>query len=139
MNQVKERNWYPLSFVPAFSGQVDGLIGILEAQRKALLPATSKPHVLDDQIINIASSAFKQNAEYIQLYQEQVERWMREAHTESHRQALSLLNEKLSKARKLNVQLVALGKELGQGTIDKVFAKDDLELALDFLSGKKRF
>ena len=139
MNQIKERNYYPLSFIPAFSGQIDELIEILEAQLRAFSPAKSKPHVLDDQIINRASFAFKKNAEYIQLYQEQTDKWLREAHTETHRQALSLLNEKLSKARKLNADLVALAEELGKGTIDKVLAKDDLELALDFLSGKKRF
>ena len=139
MNQVKERNYYPLSFIPAFSGQIDELTEILEAQLRAFLSAKRKPHVLDDKTINRALSAFKENAEYIQLYQEQVERWTREAQTESHRQALSLLNEKLSKARKRNVELVALVEKLGKGTIDKILQKDDLELALDFLSGKKRF
>ena len=139
MTQIKERNYYPLSFIPAFSGQVAELVEILEAQLKAFSPAKNKPHVLDDQIINRASSAFKANAEYIQLYQEQTDKWMREAQTETHRQALSLLNDKLSKARKLNVELVALVEELGQGTIDKVLAKDDLEFALDFLSGKSVF
>ena len=138
MNQVKQRNWYPLSFIPAFAGQVDELIEILEAQLKSFLPAKNKPHILDDQTIHRASSAFKQNAEYIQLYQEQADKWIREAQTDSHRQALSLLNEKLSKARKLNVELVALVEELGKGTIDKVLAKDDLELALEFLSGKSK-
>lgn len=136
MNQVKQRNYYPLSFIPAFSSQIDELVDILEAQSKSFLPARNKPHVLDDQTISRALSTFKQNAEYIQLYQEQIDKWIREAQTESHRQALALLNDKLSKARKLNVELVALVEELGKGTIDKVLAKDDIELALEFLSGK---
>ena len=136
MNQVKQRNYYPLSFIPAFSSQTDELVDILEAQSKSFLSAKSKPHALNDQTISRALSAFKQNAEYIQLYQEQIDRWLREAQTEFHRQALALLNDKLSKARKLNVELVAMVEELGKGTIDKVLEKDDIELALEFLSGK---
>ena len=138
MNQVKQRNWYALSFIPALAGQIEELIDVLEAQRKAFLPAKSKPHVLDDHTVNRALSLFQANSECIHLYQEQIDRWTREAQIELHRQALPLLNDKLSKARKLNVELIALVEELSKGTIDKVLAKDDIELALEFLSGKSK-
>lgn len=74
MNQVKQRNWYALSFIPTFSAQIDELVDILDAQRRTFLPARNKPHVLDDQTVNRALSAFKANAEYIHLYQEQIDR-----------------------------------------------------------------
>ena len=52
--------------------------------------------------------------------------------------AVERLEDQLTRLRKVIAAILALAKELKGGTIESVLAKSAIELALEFLSGKRK-
>ena len=56
----------------------------------------------------------------------------------AQQQELERLTHQLAALHRVLTASLALAKELQAGTIEKVLAKDDVELALEFLLGKRK-
>ncbi len=134
--EVKERNWYPLSYISFFQAQITELLEDSKKQLALFLSIKGNPAAIDDELHDRAIRLFKERPQYIQLYQEQVDRWQEEDIDNSHKRTLEIMNNDLKEARKLNQDILDLLNELE--TIEDLVAKDDFEVALDFLSGKLR-
>jgi hypothetical protein len=71
-------------------------------------------------------------------YTEQLARWQRARPTPAQQQELERLTHQLTALRRVLTASLALAEELQAGTIEKVLAKDDVELSMEFLLGKRR-
>ena len=71
------------------------------------------------------------------LYEEQFSRWKKEL-TSQQREEVERLSKQLERLRAVVASILSLAAELKGGTTEKVLAKDDVELAIDLLSGKMK-
>jgi hypothetical protein len=54
------------------------------------------------------------------------------------RYEIGRLTDQLTELRQVLTACMALADEMKDGTIEKILAKDDVELALEFLMGKRK-
>jgi hypothetical protein len=54
------------------------------------------------------------------------------------RYEIGRLTDQLTELRRVLAACLALADEMKDGTIEKMLAKDDVELALEFLMGKRK-
>ncbi len=117
---------------------VDGLLDEAERQFANLASCRSKPHVLDDYTVDRVLKVYSDQAEDVDLYEEQLARWSKLDVGSTQRRELARLSAKISAIRAQIAEILALAKELKQGTIETILAKSDCELGLDVLLGKRR-
>ncbi|NRA73926.1 MAG: hypothetical protein HRU36_04210 [Rickettsiales bacterium] len=134
MKTTQTQNFYPISMLPTFTGQIDQLIEALEEKHKLFNQAKDSPASLDNALVERALTLLQKNAEHIFLYYEQLNKWKRETVTDAQKKSIDIFAQKISQSRELNTTLIDLVKDLKESTIDKVLEKDDPELGLDFLS-----
>ena len=58
--------------------------------------------------------------------------------TEQQKGDIERLNSWIHKIKEINERVLELAKLISENTIDKILAKDDMELALEVLSGKRK-
>ncbi len=114
---------------------VDGMLDSAEDNYRSLREARGRPHVLDDATVNRVVEVYTTQSDDLWLYEEQFSRWKKETLTAQQRGEVERLSSQLERLRAV-VASVSLAGELKDGTIEKVLAKDDVELAIDLLSGK---
>ena len=59
MNKKQQQNFYPISMLPTFIGQIDQLIETLIEKYKLFTKAKDNPASLDDNIVNRALKIFQ--------------------------------------------------------------------------------
>jgi len=72
------------------------------------------------------------------LWDEQLRRWSEESLNRIRRREVERLQGQMTALHKVVGDILALADELGRGTIEKVLAKDDMEVGLEFLLGLAR-
>ena len=72
------------------------------------------------------------------LYEEQLLRWTKASPTERQRREIGRLTDQLSALRQVLTLCLGLADEMKAGTIDRILSKDDVELAIEFLMGKRK-
>lgn len=68
-------------------------------------------------------------------------RWGRDTLTPAQHQEVTRLSEQLGRLRTINAAILTLAEELQAGTIERMLAKSDLEIGLEWLlrqSGERR-
>jgi hypothetical protein len=95
----------------------------------------TEAYVLDDSTANCVISAFTTQIADLWIFNEQLQGWQSEALTPEQRAEVTRLVEKMRRLREVDHQVLALARELSRGTIEKVMAKSDEELGLEFLMG----
>ena len=105
---------------------------------QSLEQARPHPHVLDDYTIGRVREAHGTQLNDLGWYTEQLARWQRASPTRAQAQELARLTQQLAALHQVLTTSLALVEELQAGTIEKVLAKDDVELAVEFLLGKRR-
>jgi hypothetical protein len=138
MQLVKERSimnnptqWQPISKLP----HIDGM---LEAAQ-ILLPAKARPHALDDYTVNRVIKVFTNQQDDLWLFEEQLKRWSETTLSAQQRKEVERLQGQMKKLREQITTILALADELSKGTIEKVTAKSDAELGLEFLLNPEKF
>jgi hypothetical protein len=124
------RNPYTLAMVAT---HIDGMLQADREQYETLLQAKPKPHVLDDFTINRVIAAFTTQRNDFGLFDQQLQRWAALPLTDDQRREVERLMEQMRLLRENNEQVLTLARELSKGTIEKVMAKSDVELGLEFL------
>src|SRR6266568_5036074 len=100
---------------------------------QSLEQARPRPHVLDDYTIGRVREAHGTQLNDLWWYTEQLARWQRASPTSAQQQKLDRLTQQLAALRRVLTASLALAEELQAGTIEKVLAKDDVALALEYL------
>jgi hypothetical protein len=114
------------------------MLEMAEEQYSTLLEVRDRPHVLDDSTVGRVIEVFTKESEALWLYEEQLRRWQAIDLTATQRQEVERLGGQLSTLREVIASILALAEELKGGTIERVLAKSDIELALEVLLGKRR-
>jgi len=128
--------WHPISALPMIAQALDGMVESAEDVLQSLEQA--RPHVLDDHTIGRVREAHGTQLNDLWWYTEQLARWQDANPTPTQHQELARLTQQVAALRRVLTASLALAEELQAGTIEKVLAKDDVELALEFLLGKRK-
>ena len=73
--------------------------------------------------------------EFVDIYAEQIRRWQDQAPSAAQRRELNRLDEQNRRLRQATTEVLTLVAELRKGTINRIMAMSDLELALRALLG----
>jgi ribosomal protein L16 Arg81 hydroxylase len=120
---------------------VDGVLANSEEQHETFSHVRTKPHVLDDEIVNRAINLYQAQLDDLWFYEEQFARWLKEPLTAGQREEVNRLAGQLPpgapRARELSEKILALLHEIKRGTINRILEKDAPrglpELGLEFL------
>lgn len=133
-----EINWQPVESLPLIGSMVDGLLDEAERQYVNLMSCRSRPHVLDDYTVDRVLKVYSDQADDVDLYEEQLSRWSKLELTFAQSREVGRLSAQIPALRTRVAEILTLAKELKQGTIETILAKSDYELGLDVLLGKRR-
>jgi transposase-like protein len=125
--------WQPIRMLPTLARHIDGMLEADREQYETLLEAKLKPYVLDNATVTRVIRAFETQAKDFWLFEEQLKRWQSGPLTAAQRQEVERLVGQMRALRENNEKVLKLSRELAQGTIEKVLAKSDAELGLEFL------
>ena len=131
-------NWQPISFLPNIAWMIDGMLESAKDVQGSLEQARSRPHVMDDYTIGRVREAHGTQLDDLWLYEEQLSRWQTPTPTEAQQQEITRLTRQLAGLRGVLTATLALADEMKDSTIEKILAKDDFELGLEFLMGKHK-
>lgn len=138
MNEDQTPTWRPLGDLPLIASMIDGMLADTQEQYQNLLAVKDRPHVLDTPLVERIEAVYTTQAGDFWLYEEQLAHWRRESLSEAQGREITRLEERFGELRAVNDRILALAAEFKEGTIDKILAKDDIELAFEFLSGKRK-
>jgi hypothetical protein len=133
--QQKQPHWQPISMLPRLSTHIDGMLEADVEQYETLKLARGKPHVLDDFTVNRIKQVFSTQKNDFWLFEEQLKRWQSGQLIDEQRAEVTRLDAQMRRLRENNTKVLALADELSRGTIEKVMAKSDEQLGLEFLMG----
>ena len=125
--------WQPITRLPLIASHIDGMLEAAEEQYELLQQARPKPHVLDDFTVGCVTEVYTVQQADLGLFEEQLRRWKTGTLTTSQRKEVERLVGQMAHLRQVIAQILALAQELKQGTIERVLAKSDEELGLEFL------
>lgn len=108
-------------------------------QYENLLQAEHKPYVLNDAIIDKTIKVFKEQLDFICLYENQISKWHdEETLTPKIESDLSISQAQLEDLNNILTNILSLANKLKNGTIEKVMAKSDLELGMVFFKNNPK-
>jgi hypothetical protein len=139
MTDSESLQWQPLSALPKVSRDVDEQFRNTREQYEQLLRTRDQPHLLDDATVARVMRLVKDELEFLPVYREQLARWYQSQPAPGQFIDLDRMTHQLDRWRELLEQQLALAQELNVGTIDKVLAKSDHELAAALLAGDMKF
>lgn len=125
--------WQPIEMLATFGPHIEGMLASSQEQYETLLPARSKPHVLDNYTVNRIISVFIEQTGDLWLFDEQLQRWATGQISAEQRAEVERLQGQMKTLRETDEQILALARELSQGTIEKIMAKSDEQLGLEML------
>jgi signal transduction histidine kinase len=126
-------NWQPLTALPLIASLIDGELADGREHHASLLAVRDRPYVLDDATVERSLKLHAEQRDFLGVFAEQLARWRNEQPTDAQRRELDRLEGQLERLRKVLNAILELAEELKQGTIERVLAKNDLELGLEAL------
>ncbi len=129
-------NWQPLSMLPTLADMVSGMLDEVETQLKSLRAAQEKPHVLDDYTVGRVLKVYREQQDFLWVYEAQLARWQKETLNAPQRQQTEQMAAQLKQLEPGLSEILEIAEDLKGKTIESILKKSDTELALDVLSGK---
>lgn len=129
----------PLTMIPTVLKITDDMLVGAKEQLANMKIAKEKPHILDDNIIERSLKLYKEQNDDSALFLQQCSIWEQEQLTELQLTQVQEIENCTHLLIDINNQLIAIFEHCKDFTINKILAKDDLELAFDFLTGKTPF
>lgn len=136
MAQNSPVNWQPISQLSFIGSCIDGMLESLEENLENLKAANERHGSMDDATVSRVIQVYIAQRDDLWLYEEQISRWQNAQPTESQKAELSRLSRQMERLRTGLNSALGLADEMKEMTIEKILAKDDVELALEVLSGK---
>lgn len=125
---------HPLSFLPTFSVMLHELLEQTKIQYRNLLEAKTKPHVLDDRIIERLTKVYREQQEQEGFWVHQLDAWQKQTLTENQHKKIHDLMEPARHIKIINQQMLDLIEELAPHTLTKLLQKDPFDYGLELLS-----
>ncbi|MFZ7760027.1 hypothetical protein ACO1DG_29530 [Bacillus thuringiensis] len=132
-------NWQPIQNLPIIANLIDGQSSDAKEQYVNLLEALSKPHVLNDAIIQRTIHVYTEQLEFVWIFEEQLSKWKKEERlTPIEQSEIERLQGKVQQLHSILTDILAITEKLKDGTYEKVMAKSDLQLGIESLQKIKR-
>jgi len=138
MTHPPEPQWQPIGRLPFIAHAIDGMLEAVEEQHSLLAQARPRPHLLDDATVARVTAVFTQQSDDLWLYEEQLRRWRDTELTATERGEVERLSGQIERLRTAFTEILSLAAELKHGTLEQVLAKNDIELAMEWLSGQRQ-
>lgn len=129
----------PLTVIPTVLKITDDMLLAAKEQLANMQMAKEKPHILDDDIVERSLKLYKEQNEDSAFFLQQCSIWKQEKLTELQLTQVQEIESLTNLLIDINNQLIAIFEHCKDFTINKILAKDDLELAFDLLTGKTPF
>jgi len=127
-----------ISNLPLMCKMIEEPLKEAEGLYKNLQEAKDKPQVMDDETVDRAIDLYTKEMEMDWVYEEQLKRWLSESPDEKTKREIIRLQEQRKRYKEVANAIIALGKKLKEGTIDRIKELNDAELGLRaFLGGFK--
>jgi signal transduction histidine kinase len=130
-------NWQPISQMMLIASMIDTSLDDTREHLATLTKARAKPHVLDDATIDRVERVHSEQMEFIATYTQQISRWRDEKPSDSQKQTLDRMATQNQQLLDVTTDVLALARELRNGTIARVLGMSDVELGLQSLLGKR--
>ncbi len=130
--------WQPISALPMIGSLIDEMLANAEEHYETIQEAKGRPYVLDDAIVARIIQVHTDQLEDHWLFEQQVSRWSQKDVTETQQREVERLQTQVTKLKEVLQAILAFAEERKPNTIEKVLEKSDVEVAVDFLSGKLR-
>ena len=134
--QKQQPTFHPISKALSFLEITDGMLKSSQEQLVNMKNIKDKPHILNDELINRSVKLYTSQNEDLDLFLQQCSLWREKELTEIQQYQVTTIEENANTLIKIHNQILDIVDKCKDSTIDKILAKDDLELALDALSGK---
>lgn len=131
----KSPQWQPIGKLSLIASMIDGMLESANEQYANLQEARKRPHVLDDYTVGRVREVYTTQKSDLWLYDEQLNRWNKGTLTPIQRKEVERLANKMEQLHEVITRILTLADELAKGTIEKVLAKSDVELVLEYLLG----
>ena len=128
-------NWQPIRQLPLVASMIDDALSDTSDHLRTLTTARATPHLLDDATIARIERVHGEQLEFVDIYAEQIRRWRAEGPSAAQAREPDRLDEQNRRLRQVTEDVLALARELSEGTIDRIMAMSDLELGLRALLG----
>lgn len=133
MSNKQEPNWQPITNLPMIADMIDGQVAEAQKQYTELLAARKIPYVLDNYTVDRIIKVFKEQQDFIWIYEKQLSRWQADNPSISQMDEITRLQEQVKKWSGILIDILALAETLKSGTIEKMMTKSDLELGMEFI------
>lgn len=133
MSNQQEPNWQPIKNLPMIAGMIDGQFAEAQNQYAKLLAAHKTPYVLDNYTVEQIIKVFKEQQDFIWIYEKQLSRWQEEIISISQQTEITRIKGQVERWNTALRDILALAEELKSGTFEKMIDKSDLEIGMEFL------
>jgi hypothetical protein len=131
--------WQPLSALPQIERDINEQFDNTRELYEHLCQGRDRPHLLGDALVERVLRHVADQVEFLPVYREQLALWYRSQPTASQFLELDRVTHQIDRWESLLNQQRSLAEELSAGTIDKMMALSNEELAQGVFSGKIPF
>jgi hypothetical protein len=128
--------FHPVTMIPTVLKITDDSVVEAKEQLARIKIVKERPHILDDDLVERSLKLYKEQNDDSAYFLQQCSFWRKEKLSELQLAQVQEIENCTHLLTDINNQLIAIFEYCKNYTIDKILAKDDLELALDFLAGK---
>lgn len=139
MSDDDTASWQPLSELERIARGIDEQFDNTRDLYEHLCTGRDQPHLLDDAVIERVLRHVADQVQFLPVYRELLARWYQSQPTAEQLIRLDRVTHQLDRWEALLKEQRALAEEFSAGTIDKMMALSDEELAQGVFSGKIPF
>jgi len=130
----KQPNWQPIENLAVIARLIDGELDAAREHLKDIQEARLRPYCLDDATVNRSIRLYSEvKDDFLWVYEEQLEKWQKENLTPSQKKEITRLVIQTQHLRETVEAILTIDNELKEKTIEKLLAKDDAEVGLEYL------
>ena len=137
MSSSPPPTWRPISWLPTISWAIRGGLSAAQEFHGTLEQGWERPYRMDEATLARARRVFREQAEDVELYAEQLRRWQAGSLSLAQRQEVERLAVQVEEWRREVVAILELADELKDNTIEALLRKSDLEVGLEALLGQE--
>ncbi|MBF0230032.1 MAG: hypothetical protein HQK63_10690 [Desulfamplus sp.] len=139
MNKNKqELHWQPISFLPHIREMIDGMLESAEENLLNFTGIEDRSPVFDDYTVGRMFEVYGNQKRDFWLYDDQLQRWQCTRLNDLQEKEIKRLQVQMVKLKNVVDKLLNIAEQLKDNTIETVLGKDDFELAMEVLTGKRQ-
>jgi len=139
MQYREEPTFQPISFLPMLISIIDDTYENTEDQYVTLMEIEDKPYKLDNSIIAQIFKVYKEQIELLDVFEMQLKKWKELLLNEEQENQIKITSDKLLEIKKQTNSILEFANMYKDKTIEKLLAKDDAEVGLEFLLNNMKF